>query len=127
LNFQGVPNSLKTFAQQRLTASMSSANSAVSDRSEVAHLNDLKNKLLPPVVKRSGDVMVPDPKPFLQSMSSTLHSRSRKELLQRRTLITLPQIKSFDNHLVNHLAVESPLKSVNHHGQHVDHNSSSTN
>lgn len=127
---RGVPNSLKNFAHARLTTSMSSTNSATSDRSDTVHLNDLKSKLLPPVVKRSGDCgnsntgssHVPDPKPFLQSTSSTLHSRSRKELLQRR--IALPQIKSFLD--VGQLAVESPIKSMGgHQGQHLDHNNSS--
>lgn len=120
LLFKGTANSLKSYANQRLTASMSSTNSAVSDRSENAHINELKNKLLPPVavVKRSLDPNVPDPKPFLQSMSSTLHSRSKnKEILQRRALIALPQIKPYDTSMLSQLAVESPLKSINHHGQ----------
>lgn len=119
-------NSLKSFTQQRLTSSLSSTHSISSDRSETAHLTDLKNKILPPVVKRSLDPTVPDPKPFLQSTSSTLHTRSKKDLVQRRTLITLPRIKSYE--MLQHLAVESPLKSVNHHGpHHIDHNNSSAN
>lgn len=130
-NLKSHANSLKSFTQQnqRLTQSVSSTNSAVSDRSEAGQLNDLRNKLLPPVavVKRSLDANVPDPKPFLQSMSSTLHSRSKKELLQRRALIALPQIKPYETAMIQQLAVESPIKSLSHHGQHVENNNNSAN
>jgi hypothetical protein len=50
-------------------------------------------------------------KPFLNSTPITLHSRSKRDLLQRRTLITLPPIKPFE---INQLAVESPLKMAHH-------------
>lgn len=86
-------------------------------------------KVLPPVIKRlSENVPPPDPKPFLQSAASTLHSRARKDLLQRRTLISLPPInKSFE---LNHLAVESPHKSVHNNNSNKmvnEHNNSSAN
>lgn len=82
------------------------------------------HKVLPPVIKRSSENVppnVPDPKPFLQSAASTLHSRTRKELIQRRTLISLPPInKSFE---LSHLAVESPHK--NNNSNKIEHNNSS--
>jgi hypothetical protein len=105
---------------------MSSTNSerASPTPSEIAHIEQLRNKLLPPVAvaKRSLDASIPDPKPFLQSMSSTLHSRSKKELLQRRTLIALPRIKSYEAALIQQLAVESPIKY-----QQPNNNNSATN
>lgn len=129
--FKGTATSLKSFTQPRLTASMSSTNSerASPTPSEVAHINELKNKLLPPVavVKRSLDANIPDPKPFLQSMSSTLHSRSKKELMQRRTLIALPQIKSYEAAMIQQLAVESPIKYQQIGQQHVNNNNNSAN
>ena len=83
------------------------------------------HKVLPPVIKRSSENVppnVPDPKPFLQSAASTLHSRTRKELIQRRTLISLPPInKSFE---LSHLAVESPHK--NNNSNKIEHNNSSS-
>lgn len=68
----------------------------------------LPQKVLPPVIKRVSEVIPPpDPKPFLLSAASTLHSRNRKDYLQRKALISLPPIKPFE---INHLVVESPLK-----------------
>lgn len=65
-------------------------------------------KILPPVIKRVSEVIPPpDPKPFLLSAASTLHTRSRKDYLQRKALISLPPIRPYE---LNHLAVESPLK-----------------
>lgn len=125
--FKGTATSLKSFTQPRLTASMSSTNPSPTP-SEVAHINELKNKLLPPVavVKRSLDANIPDPKPFLQSMSSTLHSRSKKELMQRRTLIALPQIKSYEAAMIQQLAVESPIKYQQIGQQHVNNNNNNS-
>ena len=126
---------------QRLNSS-SSHNSAAAaaapnstDRSLTPTIHS-STKILPPVVKRlSENVPPPDPKPFLQSAASTLHSRNKnhnsnnnnnnKELIQRRTLISLPPInKSFE---VNHLiVVESPHKQNNNQNK-IEHNNSSAN
>ena len=84
----------------------SASNSAHSERS----LTPPHHKVLPPVIKFKpfeNTAPVPDPKPFLQSAASILHPKSKKDLLQRRTLISLPPIKPFE---MNQLAVESPLK-----------------
>ena len=78
-------------------------------------------KILPPVIKfkhslDTVDSSNPEPssrhhhhhsKPFLQSAASILHPKSKKDLLQRRALISLPPIKPFE---LSQLAVESPLK-----------------
>ncbi len=88
---------------QQLQRSTSRSSSARSDRSQSA-----KSVLPPPSVNKADLVPPPDPKPFLlQSSASTLHSRSKKELIQRRTLISLPPIKPYE---INQLAVECPIK-----------------
>ena len=113
---KGVPvMSLKSFAQDELNSS--NISSVLSERSDVYE----SKKVLPPVIKRPAEAIPPpDPKPFLQSAASTLHSRSKKELLQRRTLIALPQIKSFE--VINQLAVESPHKTIlNKTGSQIAH------
>lgn len=94
----------------------------LTDRSSTPPLH----KMLPPVVKRSSEnVPPPDPKPFLQSAASTLHSRTKKDLIQRRTLISLPPInKTFE---LNHLAVESPHKHSSNNSNKIEHNNSSAN
>lgn len=122
---------------QRLNSSSShnsaAAAAAPTDRSLTPTIHS-STKILPPVVKRlSENVPPPDPKPFLQSAASTLHSRNKnhnsnnnnKELIQRRTLISLPPInKSFE---VNHLiVVESPHKQNNNQNK-IEHNNSSAN
>ena len=98
----------------------STSNSAHSERS----LTPPANKILPPVIKFKPSENVapmPDPKPFLQSAASILHPKSKKDLLQRRTLISLPPIKPFE---LNQLAVESPLKGT-HNNQSLLNGSSS--
>lgn len=94
----------------------------LSDRSSTPPTH----KVLPPVIKRSSEnVPPPDPKPFLQSAASTLHSRTKKDLIQRRTLISLPPIsKSFE---LNHLAVESPHKHSSNNSNKIEPNNSSAN
>jgi hypothetical protein len=93
----------ESFQQYQQQRSSSRSSSARSDRSQT------KSALPPPSFNKADSVPPPDPKPFLlQSSASTLHSRSKKELIQRRTLISLPPIKPYE---INQLAVESPLKS----------------
>jgi hypothetical protein len=101
--------------------SPSNLGSAHSDRSQSPRMN---NKVLPPVVKRPSEIVPPpDPKPFLQSAASTLHTRAKKEIIQRRTLISLPPIKPFE------LAVESPHKMMHshHNGQSTEQKNNSAN
>ena len=114
--------SLKSFAAQDELNS-SNISSVLSERSDVYE----SKKVLPPVIKRHAEANPPpDPKPFLQSAASTLHSRSKKELLQRRTLIALPQIKSFE--VINQLAVESPHKTIlNKAGSQIAHDHHNNN
>lgn len=118
----------QTNPMRRSNSSNSNLVSARSDRSQSPQLNNINNhnsnnnninKVLPPVVKRpSENVPPPDPKPFLQSAASTLHARTKKELIQRRTLMSLPPIKPFE---LNQLAVESPHKLM----MSLSHNNSS--
>ncbi len=97
--------------QNRSNSAHSNLGSAHTERSLSPHIH---NKTLPPVVKRpSENVPPPDPKPFLQSAASTLHTRTKKDILQRRTLISLPPIKPFE---MSQLAVESPHKMMSHNG-----------
>jgi hypothetical protein len=80
---------------------------------------DIEVKVLLPVVRKSHQMdsnhnIIPDPTPFLQSVSSKLYSRNSsnsKESLNRHNLITLPPIKHQIE--VNKLAVESPHKTAN--------------
>ena len=93
-------------------ARISSAASVCSEGSETPLVFQ---KVLPPVIKRlSENVPPPDPKPFLLSAASTLHTRNKKDIVQRRTLISLPPIKPFD---INQLAIESPYKAT-HNNSH---------
>ena len=103
------------------SSSNSNLGSAHSDRSQSPRIH---NKILPPVVKRPSEIVPPpDPKPFLQSAASTLHTRAKKEMIQRRTLISLPPIKPFE------LAVESPHKMMHphHNGQSTEQKNNSAN
>lgn len=84
------------------------ANCSQSNSSRSRSVTPPVQKVLPPVIKRVSEVVPPpDPKPFLLSAASTLHTRNRKDYLQRKALISLPPIKPFE---INHFVVESPLK-----------------
>lgn len=91
-------------------SSNSNSSSARSDRSASPPVQ-ATTKPLPPVIKRTFENVpsTADPMPFLNSTASTLHLRSKKDFIQKRTLIALPPIKPFE---ISQFAVESPLKTT---------------
>jgi hypothetical protein len=104
-------DNLPLAASNRRSSPSNSASTNRTDRSSTPPAT-ATGKALPPVIKRTIE-NVPasaDPMPFLNSTASTLHTRSRKDFIQRRTLITLPPIKPFE--MMNQLAVESPHKAL---------------
>jgi hypothetical protein len=92
-----------SYRHHNVPRSTSRSSSARSDRS----VSSAKSTLPPPMFNKADSVPPPDPKPFLQSSASTLHSRSKKDLIQRRALISLPPIKPYE---IGQLAVECLIK-----------------